>query len=127
MNSAKITIGLRNRPWYVYNYYVCDYCPLPSARELNIKFKSRRRNPGFKMKVFNNSNSTEEVSGTVNFKCIRTVIENLYNDGYTHIVNMRGSFSYICKIARLYRITVCDHRLRNYVAKRFYDISTTTI
>jgi len=122
-NDNKLINHLENQPLYIYNYYVCDYCPLPSQYELNIKFKSKRRNPGFKTKVFNKINTHETIDcyNTSSLKSIRTIIEKLYDEGYTHIVNMRGSFHYICKIARIYKITVCDYRLRNYVANRYYN------
>ena len=93
------------------NYHTSDYNPLPLKEHLVNRYSIKPRNPGFRVKIYHDDSDT-----TVD--TIYNVIEKLYNERYTHVVNMRGSIKDICRIARLFNITVLDKRLNNYIASQ---------
>lgn len=106
------------------NYHLADYNPLPLKEHLIAKYDIKNRNPGFRVKVFHddddNDNPVDKTHCTYNNKydTIYNVMSRLYEEGYTHVVNMKGSIKEICRIARLFNITIMDKRLQNYIASQ---------
>lgn len=102
------------------NYHLADYNPLPLKEHLMAKYDIKTRNPGFRVKVFHDDDSVDKTYCTYNNKydTVYNVMSRLYEEGYTHVVNMKGSIKEICRIARLFNITIMDKRLQNYIASQ---------
>lgn len=49
---------------------------------------------------------------------IRSEFEQLYTNGYTHVVNMPGKLDYIIPLARYFKFVYLDHRLIRYISDR---------
>ncbi|CAI6374764.1 unnamed protein product [Macrosiphum euphorbiae] len=118
------------RPVFIYEYYESCYFPLPLEDRLRVKHGPKRRNRGFKVKIFKNGRFDDPCDAAAADTCdrgmrlVRSRIEKLYDEGFTHIVNMPGSFDYVCRIARLYNITVCDTRMKNQTIKRYSEYTS---
>lgn len=101
------------------NYHLSDYNPLPLKEHLIAKYDVKPRNPGFRVKVYHDDdyvNGTNDIC--TKYDTIYNVMARLYEEGYTHVVNMKGSIKDICRIARLFNITIMDKRLQNYIASQ---------
>lgn len=68
-----------------------------------------KRNPGVKIKIF---------KPNVRYKqSLRQRFENLYCNGYTHVVNMKGgNLLKIKKLAKYYKLTLLDEE---YIPKNY--------
>lgn len=96
------------------NYYTSDYNPLPLKEDLIARYSRKPRNAGFRVKVYHDDDTNHSISKDT----IYNIMEKLYNDKYTHVVNMKGSIKDLCRIARLFNITIMDKRLKNYIASQ---------
>lgn len=65
------------------------------------------QNDGFKIKNYLFSDKVD---------CLRTEFQMLYNQKYTHVMNMPGDFNQILCTARQYNIICVDRRLVRHVA-----------
>lgn len=82
--------------------FISDFIPKP-----NINFNILPKNNGFKVKCYLQMDVV---------KCIRTEFEHLYEQQYTHVVNMPGNLHQIICAAKHYNIICLDSRLTKHIA-----------
>ncbi|ATY70262.1 GrBNV gp62-like protein [Tomelloso virus] len=83
--------------------FTSDFIPMPQT-----KFEVLPINEGYKVKIYTSSDEIES---------IRAEFETLYNQKYTHVMNMPGDFNQILCTAKHYKIICLDRRLVKHVSE----------